>query len=181
MFSQACVKNSVHGVGAGYIPACIGPDTPCPVHAGIHTSLPSAWWDAPPGRHPPPWPLQWTVRILLECILCQYVSIPRSCILKFQLVCYCPPMKLREGDVFSPVSLSICHSVHGWGSHVTITHDALYVIVLNTQPCAMSQSWPWLCKTPSHPTPVQGPGPPLFKLVHLRTSGNQCLHLVTGY
>ena len=80
MFSQACVKNSVHGPG-GCIPACTGADTP----------LPSACWDTPPradlGRHPqgkhppgqtpplgrpPPLhrrPLQRTVRILLECIL----------------------------------------------------------------------------------------------------------------
>ena len=71
MFSQACVKNSVHrGV---CIPACTRAETPslgrhpppeqtppCPVHAGIHTPtqcmlgytntppLPSAFWDIPP-------------------------------------------------------------------------------------------------------------------------------------
>ena len=54
MFSEACVKNSVHG-GWVCIPACTGADTPhCPVHAGIHTP-----WQTPPrqttslGRHPP--------------------------------------------------------------------------------------------------------------------------------
>ena len=59
MFSQACVKNSVHG-GEAYTP-----------HPGRHPL-----GRHPPGRHPPPWtdtphirlPLQWTVRILLECI-----------------------------------------------------------------------------------------------------------------
>ena len=38
----------------------------CPVHGGIHTLLlPSACWDTPAPRQP----LQWTVRIVLECIL----------------------------------------------------------------------------------------------------------------
>ena len=54
------------------IPECTGADTPplwantpsCPVHAGIHTPLPSACWDPPSG-----WPLLRTVRILLKCIL----------------------------------------------------------------------------------------------------------------
>ena len=38
-------------------------DTPHPVHAGIHTPLPSACWDTPPFRRP----LLRMVRILLEC------------------------------------------------------------------------------------------------------------------
>ena len=48
MFSQACVKNSVHsGV---CISACTGADTPpCQVHAGI-----PHWADTPLGRHKPP-------------------------------------------------------------------------------------------------------------------------------
>ena len=80
MFLHLSVSYSVHmGV---CIPACIGADTaradppadipgqtpplantPCPVHAGIHTTpLPSACWDT----HPLP---PRTVRILLKCIL----------------------------------------------------------------------------------------------------------------
>ena len=36
----------------------------CPLHAGIHS----------PGQTPPPrWPLQWTVRILFECILVLFI------------------------------------------------------------------------------------------------------------
>ena len=67
-----------------------GETPPCPVHAGIHTPLPSACWDTQPpcpvhaGIHNPPsqcmlryttppppprWPLLRTVRILRECIL----------------------------------------------------------------------------------------------------------------
>ena len=37
--------------------------TPCPVHAGIHTSPAQCMLG-----YPPP-PLQWTLRILLECVL----------------------------------------------------------------------------------------------------------------
>ena len=58
MFSQACVKNSVHGMGKGRHPlasACW--DT--------HPPLPSACWNASPHRRS----LQQVVRILLECIL----------------------------------------------------------------------------------------------------------------
>ena len=51
MFSQACVKNSVHREGV-CIPACIGADTP---------------------RHPRS--QQQTERILLECFLVFYVYI----------------------------------------------------------------------------------------------------------
>ena len=36
---------------------------------------------------------------------------------------YCPPTKLREGNVFS----CVCHSAWGKGSHVKITHDVLDV------------------------------------------------------
>ena len=58
MFSQACVKNSVHGVGVGGVypsmhwgtppSACwdTHTHTPCPVHAGMH----SPWADTPPGQ-----------------------------------------------------------------------------------------------------------------------------------
>ena len=39
------------------IPACTGANTPCPVHAGIHTPRQTPHWaNTPPplGRHPPP-------------------------------------------------------------------------------------------------------------------------------
>ena len=54
MFSQACVKNSVH---RQYIPWA---DTP--------------WADPLLGIHPSPprWPLKWTIRLLLECNLVPY-------------------------------------------------------------------------------------------------------------
>ena len=67
MFSQACVKNSVH---RGVRGRCTYPLPPA-------RQMPPG--QTPPlGRHPPPWadvypsvrrPLQRTVRILLECIL----------------------------------------------------------------------------------------------------------------
>ena len=74
MFSQACVKNSVHKGGSA------------PVHAGIHTPWADTPWQTPPRQTPPgqtppwadshPWsdalprrPTQLTVRILLECFL----------------------------------------------------------------------------------------------------------------
>ena len=50
MFSQACVKNSVHGGGV-YPTMHLGRHRPPrPVHAGIHTPL----GRHPPGAHPPP-------------------------------------------------------------------------------------------------------------------------------
>ena len=54
MFSQACVKNSVHGGGGGFCP--------------------TACWDTPPPRK---WPLQRTLHILLECILVYMSKQPR--------------------------------------------------------------------------------------------------------
>ena len=68
IFSEVCVKNSVHRGGGGVcLSACW--DTPPP---GRHTP----WADtppgqSPPGRHPRPcrWLLQRTVSILLDCIL----------------------------------------------------------------------------------------------------------------
>ena len=83
MFSQACVKNSVHKWGCvsqhtlrqtptprhtplGRHP--LGTNPLCPVHAGIHTPLPSACWDTHPAP-PPRQPLQRTVHIPLECFL----------------------------------------------------------------------------------------------------------------
>ena len=65
MFSQACVKNS----WLVYIPP------------GRHPQRQRHPY--PPGRHPldnpppppPGWPLHWTVRILLECILVTFASI----------------------------------------------------------------------------------------------------------
>ena len=67
MFSQACVKSSIHmGVytsmhwAGGWVDTPWA-DTPWPTH--------------PPGQTPPlspKRPLQWTVRILLECILVFY-------------------------------------------------------------------------------------------------------------
>ena len=59
MFSQACVKNSVHG-GRGVSQHELGRQTPPP--AGIPACI---WADLPPPRRP----LQQTVRILLECFL----------------------------------------------------------------------------------------------------------------
>ena len=56
VFSQACVKNSLHGEGA----------VSSPLHAGIHTTSPPTC-SAPPGQTPssrprlPRWPLQRTV------------------------------------------------------------------------------------------------------------------------
>ena len=59
MFSQACVKNSVHSGGGGEV-------------------YPSMHW----GRHPwadtPRRPLQRTVRILLECFLVHFMQIETS-------------------------------------------------------------------------------------------------------
>ena len=60
MFSQACVKNSVHG---GVYTSMHWGRHPCP-WSDTQTPLPSACWDTPPRRS-----LQLTVRILLECIL----------------------------------------------------------------------------------------------------------------
>ena len=61
MFSQVCVKNSVHRGG----------------NWGRHPHLPNACWDThTPGQTPPspfPMPLKRTVRILLECILVRCV------------------------------------------------------------------------------------------------------------
>ena len=47
-----------------------GQTSPCPVHAGIHTPLPSACWDTHP-LHIACWDTvnKWAVCILLECIL----------------------------------------------------------------------------------------------------------------
>ena len=75
MFSQACVKNSVHREG-GCIPACTGQGFVHPsMHRGVSAqagglpggcTLPSGpEADTPPPRRP----LQQMVRILLECIL----------------------------------------------------------------------------------------------------------------
>ena len=59
MFSQACVKKSVHG--GVCIPSCTGADTPLGRHPPRQT---------PPGQTPPSRRLlQRTVRILLECIV----------------------------------------------------------------------------------------------------------------
>ena len=94
MFSQACVKNSVHGGResgrqtrplAGRLPPPPGRQTSPLFLAGRHppspwqADIPSWQADTPPGRqthplagrHPPPpgRPLQRTVRILPECIL----------------------------------------------------------------------------------------------------------------
>ena len=63
---------------------------------------------------------------------------------------YHPPTKLREGNVFSSVCLSVSHSAHRSGSQMTITHDVLDLT-------------------------VQGL-PSMFKLVHLRIP-NQCWYL----
>ena len=69
IFSQACVKNSVHRVGGVCLSACS--DTPL-------LGRQPPWTHRPLDRHPPPgqtapppssWLLQQTVRILLECIL----------------------------------------------------------------------------------------------------------------
>ena len=76
MFSQAFVKNSVHG-------GCTPPqaDTPLHRHPLLGRHPPKA--ATPPGQthrpHPRPHPhprrpLQWTVRILLECILIFKIS-----------------------------------------------------------------------------------------------------------
>ena len=62
IFSQACVKNSVHGGRGVCLSACW--DTP-------------PWTDPPHGQTPPPPSrrlLQRTVRILLECILVPYAT-----------------------------------------------------------------------------------------------------------
>ena len=58
-------------------------------------------------------------------------------------------MKLREGNVFSRVFLSVSLSTEGY--HVTITHDELNLTV---QP-------PFLYKALAPLPFVQGPGPPL--------------------
>ena len=88
MFSQPCVKNSVHrGVGWRCLPQCIlGYTTPTPqadtpwADTPLGRQLPRQTPPSrhPPGRHPPGKhplgytppgrSLQWTVRILLECI-----------------------------------------------------------------------------------------------------------------
>ena len=62
-------------------------------------------------------------------------------------LCYCPPTKLREGNVYSSVCMLVSHSVlrRGEGPHVTITHDALDLTI----------------HIPSHdPSPLPQPPPP---------------------
>ena len=73
MFSEVCVKNSVHREGR-----CSPPWVDTPLQ-GRHPLLGRhpPWADTPPRKTPPPGQtphasrqlLQWTVRILLECIL----------------------------------------------------------------------------------------------------------------
>ena len=74
IFSQACVKNSVHGGGR----------VSASVHAGIHpppdqAHTPREQTPPPPSRHPPPGSRlqhmvnERPVRILLECILLFFV------------------------------------------------------------------------------------------------------------
>ena len=73
MFSQTCVKNSVHG-GGGVLACGSGGCLPVGLEG---VCLGGGWGCTHPGRHPPRqtpppvprWPLQRTVRILLECIL----------------------------------------------------------------------------------------------------------------
>ena len=51
---------------------------------------------------------------------------------------YRPPMKLREGNVFSHV----CQSTGGGGSHVTIIHDALDLTVQGSPgPTLANEIW----------------------------------------
>ena len=93
MFSQACVKNSVHG-GGGVSQHALGLTPPCPVHARIHPGQTTPRQTTPPGRptSPPPRadiptaqcmlgymhlgrPLQRTVHILPECIPVSYLCV----------------------------------------------------------------------------------------------------------
>ena len=77
MFSQACVKNSVHR-GGGCTPPRQTP--PLDRHPGQTTPwadtplVDTPWANTPPGRHPPSIrrPLRRSVRILPECILVSY-------------------------------------------------------------------------------------------------------------
>ena len=61
-----------------------------------------------------------TLPISLLLGVLRYISLSHFQTMYF----YRPPPKLREGNVFSRVCLSVCHSLHR-GSHVTITLDAL--------------------------------------------------------
>ena len=56
---------------------------------------------------------------------------------------YCPPTKLREGDVFSRV----CLSVHRGRSYVTITHDALDLTPPPPRYVPTCSTWTWLYNT----------------------------------
>ena len=103
MFSQACVKNSVHREEV-YTPPCA--DTP-------PRTDPPTQVDTLLGRHPHPIrrPLQRTVRILLECILVFLLHLwPHTIILYI----YCPLTKCRK-VMFLVVF--VCLSIHGGAVH----------------------------------------------------------------
>ena len=99
---------------------------------------------------------------------CYFNMFPFPCHVFYSFSRFVTPRQWNCGKVmfFSRVSLSVSHSVHRWGSYVTITHDALY------------PNHP-LYRAPTLALPVQNPipPPPLFKaLVHitpLMTSGGQ--------
>ena len=91
MFLHLSVSHSVHFTGGAMSATPPGrhplrADTPpgqtppCPVHAGIHTPLPSACWDTPPcAVHAGIQSVnKWAVRIPLECILVWKENAPRD-------------------------------------------------------------------------------------------------------
>ena len=82
---------------------------------------------------------------------------------------YQPPMKSREGNLFSHVCMCAC--LFTMGSHVTITHDVLNI------PVQEPQSWTWDLNLQSSSSDIMWPG--LESCSNLFTWGpcHQCWHL----
>ena len=98
MFSQPCVKNSVHRVMV------------CPSMQwawGVHPVLGRhpLWADITLGKQPPPhprWPLKWVVRSLLECILVYIYIYKTDSELSINLDYF---LQLRIGDLEEKVKV----------------------------------------------------------------------------
>ena len=77
---------------------------------------------------------------------------------------YCPPTKLQGSNSFSRDCPSVSHSVHGEGSDVIITHDALDLTIQEPPPGPVRWTWDPTVQAPPTSPPVK----PL-----LGTSGGQ--------
>ena len=67
---------------------------------------------------------------------------------------YCPPTKLQESNSFSRDCPSVSHSVHGEGSDVIITHDALDLSIQEPPPGPTRWTWDPTVQAPPTSPPV---------------------------